>query len=92
MDKRQKPDDLIAIASGISIGRTYRIQGGPQHGRWYFNFQLARQPFRTSAMNGVASKRKIAQQRVPQTFVDYLETPSDLGGGKPGGCIDTDNK
>lgn len=80
---RHKPDELVAIASGIVIGRIYRIYGGPQHGNWYFNFQLGRQPFRTSAMNRVVPKRTTAQKRLLHMFSDFLATPSDEGGGKP---------
>jgi len=84
-DDRSKPDNFVAIASGIVVGRVYRQYRGPQHGHWYFNFQLGQTPFRTRAMDGVVPKRKTAQQRVLQTFIEYLETPSDLGGGRPGG-------
>ncbi|PSH70119.1 hypothetical protein CU102_03200 [Phyllobacterium brassicacearum] len=84
LDARNNPDEFVAIASDIVIGRIYRICGGPKHGNWYFNFQLGRRPFRTSAMNGVVSKRKTAQQRVLQLFIDFLATPSDDGGGKSG--------
>lgn len=84
-DERGRPDDFIAIACDMAIGRVYRVYGGPRHGDWYFNFQLGHSPFRTSAMNGVVAKRKVAEQEVIQAFVAYLATPSDLGGGKPGG-------
>ncbi|MEK1889976.1 MAG: hypothetical protein AAAB35_20915 [Phyllobacterium sp.] len=86
-DDRHKPDDFVAIASGIVIGRIYRIYGGPHHGKWYFNFQLGRQPFRSSLMNGVVSKRTTAQKRVLQIFTEFLETSSDQGGGRPGGTV-----
>ena len=86
-DDRQRPDDILAVASGIVVGRVYRLYDGPQHGDWYFNFQLGQTPFRTKAMNGVVPKRKMAQRQVHQTFMEYLETPSDLGGGRPVGTI-----
>ena len=85
-DDRRKPDDLVAVAFGIGIGRIYRVHGGARQGDWYFNFQLGRPPFRTSAMNGFAEKRKAAQQHVLQTFMEFLETPSELGGGRAGVC------
>ena len=84
-DDRKKPDDFVAIAFNIVIGRIYRIYGGPHHGSWYFNFQLGRKPFRSSLMNGVVAKRKTAQKRVLQRFTQFLNTPSDQGGGRPGG-------
>lgn len=79
---QKKPDDLVATAIGLVIGRVYRIYGGPQDDEWYFNFQLGGKPFRTNAMNGVVRKRRTAQRRVVQAFRNYLETPSHLGGGK----------
>lgn len=84
-DDRRKPDDFVAIASGIFVGRVYRLYDGPQHGDWYFNFQLGQTPFRTKAMDGVVKKRRTAQRRVLLTFIEFLETPSGLGGGRPGG-------
>jgi hypothetical protein len=84
-DDRRKPDDFVAIASGIVVGRVYRLDDGPQQGDWYFNFQLGQTPFRTTATDGVVKKRKTAQQRVLLTFIKFLETSSDLGGGRPGG-------
>jgi hypothetical protein len=61
-DDRRKPDDFVAIASGIVVGRVYRLYDGPQHGDWYFNFQLGQAPFRTKAMDGVVKKRRTAQR------------------------------
>ena len=79
--ERDKPDAFVAVSAGIVIGRIFRIHGGLLNGKWYFNFQLARKPFRTSAMNGVVSKRKTAPRRVQRAFAEYLKTPSYLGGG-----------
>lgn len=79
---QKEPDDFVATATGLVIGRVYRTRGRHQDGEWYFNFQLGGKPFRTNAMNGVVRKRQTAKRRVVQAFRDYLETPSHLGGGK----------
>jgi hypothetical protein len=48
-----------------------------------FNFQLGLTPFRTTATYGVVKKRRTAQRRVLLTFIEFLETPSELRGGRP---------
>ena len=75
--------DFTARYRGITVGRIYREQAGPQQGQWSYSFQLGADALFFSAdMNGYEATRQAAVDKIKDWMQRYLDTEPEKGGGK----------
>lgn len=72
--------DFCAEAEGIPIGRVTKIVGGPQNGRWQWNFHLGHGEFRYTEVSGVESQKQEAADKIKAALARFIEDAPEKSG------------